>query len=216
MAQPSVPAPPGRPTAFIFGAFVLSAIIGVAVLYFGLTGGLGGPIPGAHAGSGPAPPPDYAACQGHDGRGTFNFSFVAGTGGVVAFNGTHPGPCVAVVVGSSVTVNFSVAADAGSNHSWVLVNASNASTALSPPAFAGAGLTGGERFAGIPPGTSKVFHFNASSVGAYKYICEVSGHYDQGMWGWFYVTSASGPPSAASPAASASAGFVPAPLARPN
>jgi hypothetical protein len=184
MAPPGAPDPHARPTAFIVGAFTLSAIIGGAVLYFGLTGGLGGPIPGAHAGNGiAATPPDYAACEGHDGQGDFSFSFVAGTGGALAFNGTHPGPCVAILVGSSVTVNFSVAADAGTNHTWVLVNAANASSAVSTPVFPGAGLTGAARFMGIAPGTWMVFHFNATAAGTYKYICEMPGHYAAGMWG---------------------------------
>jgi FtsP/CotA-like multicopper oxidase with cupredoxin domain len=190
MALPADSAAPASPTAFIVGAFVLSAILGGAVLYLGLAGDLGSGIPGAHTGSGPTPAPTgLAACEGRDRMGTFTFSFVAGLDGKFTFNGTSPGPCVAVIVGSNITVRLSVAADAGTNHTWVLVNASNASTAMSTPAFAGAGMTGAERFMGIAPGNSTTFHFVASVAGTYQYICEMTGHYAAGMWGWFNVTS---------------------------
>jgi hypothetical protein len=190
-------APPGAPsaTAFIVGAFVLSAIVGGAVLYIGLSGDFPGTIPGSHIGTGASGPPSPASCEGRDKLGNDTFSFIAGGGGGFWFNGTHPGPCVAVVVGSSITIDFSVADNAGQNHSWVLVNASNASAAVSTPAFPGAGFTGAARFMGIGPGASLVFHFNATAVGAYQYICEMTGHYSQGMWGWFNVTSAPIPPA---------------------
>ncbi|MCI4370783.1 MAG: hypothetical protein L3J81_05600, partial [Thermoplasmata archaeon] len=158
-SSPSPPTTSARPTAFIVGAFVLASVIGGTVLYIGLTSGFPGTIPGSHIGSGITAPPNPASCQGRDRLGNDTFAFVAGGGGGFWFNGTHPGPCVAVVVGSQITVDFSVAADAGQNHSWVLVNASNASSALSTPAFPGAGLTGVARFMGIAPGSSLVFHF---------------------------------------------------------
>ncbi|MCI4327450.1 MAG: plastocyanin/azurin family copper-binding protein [Thermoplasmata archaeon] len=182
---------PASPTAFIVGAFALAAILGGAVLYLGLAGDLGSGIPGAHTGSGPSPAPTgLAACEGRDRMGNFTFSFVAGLGGTYTFNATSPGPCVAVVAGSSITVRFYVAGDAGSNHTWVLVNASNASKAMSTPAFAGAGMTGAERFMGIAPGNMTTFHFVAGVAGTYQYICEMPGHYAAGMWGWFNVTTA--------------------------
>ncbi|MCI4333452.1 MAG: hypothetical protein L3K01_07015 [Thermoplasmata archaeon] len=182
---PTAPPSPPRPTAFIVGAFAISTIIGVLVLAVGLNGGFPGVIPGSHVGTGVASPP---RCEGQNRPGPYTFSFVAGLGGGFDYNGTHPGPCVSVWIGSPVTVEFSVAPDAGQNHSWVLVNASNASTALSTPAFPGAGLTGAARFAGLAPGTSMVFHFNVTAIGSYQYICEVTGHYDFGMHGWFNVT----------------------------
>jgi hypothetical protein len=181
-APPSAP----RPTAFIVGTFVLSTLIGVVVLVAGLNGGFPGVIPGSHVGTGVRGPPP--PCEGQNRPGPYTFSFVAGSGGGYTYNGTHPGPCVSVWIGSQVTVDFSVAPDAGQNHSWILVNASNASTALSTPAFPGAGLTGADRFVGLTPGTSMVFHFNVTAVGSYQYICEVTGHYDFGMHGWFNVT----------------------------
>ncbi|MCI4357100.1 MAG: hypothetical protein L3K18_08200 [Thermoplasmata archaeon] len=190
-ASPPQP-PPTRATGFIVGLFVFSLLIGVVVLYLGLSGGLGGPIPGTHPGNGISGPPSPTSCEGKDKLGNFTFSFVAGIRGSFSYNGSHPGPCVAVVVGSHVTVKFSVAEDAGQNHTWVLVNASNASTALSQPAFPGAGFSGPQRFVGIAPGEAKTFQFNATTVGAYQYICEVSGHYDVGMWGWFNVTAPGG------------------------
>ncbi|HKV90163.1 MAG TPA: hypothetical protein VJQ43_03085 [Thermoplasmata archaeon] len=182
------PAPPNT-TGFVVGVFVLGTLVGVVVLALGLTGGLGGPIPGTHPGNGISTPPSPASCEGKDQKGNFTFDFVGGIGGTLTFNGTHPGPCVALVVGTQVTVKFSVAADAGTTHTWVLVNASNASAAVNTPAFPGAGFTGADRFMGIGPGASMVFHFNATVVGAYQYICEMSGHYAGGMWGWFNVTA---------------------------
>jgi plastocyanin len=196
MSQPTGPGPtpptpprPSRPTAFIVGAFVVAALVGGAVLYIGITGGFGGVIPGSHKGSGGPSGPNLANCEGKDKLGTFTFSFVGGPGGSTTFNGSQPGPCVAVVVGSKITVDYSVAADAGQNHSWVLVDAANASTALSTPVFPGAGFTGAVRFTGLAPGGSIVFHFNATAVGNYQYICEIATHYDLGMHGWFNVTA---------------------------
>ena len=185
-ATTSVSPPPSRPTAFIVGAFVLATALGGAVLYVGLNGDFGGVIPGSHTGHGGS---DLGYCEGKDRLGNFTFSFVGGVGGTTTFNGTRPGPCVAVEVGSTITVNFSVAADAGQSHTWVLVNAANASTALSTPVFPGAGFTGSERFMGIAPGAFAVFHFNATAVGTYQYICEMAGHYALGMYGWFNVTA---------------------------
>jgi hypothetical protein len=189
-ASANSPGPSGA-TAFIVGAFVLAAVVGGATLYIGLNGGFPGVIPGSHVGAGGSGLPSPASCEGRDRLGNDSFAFVAGRAGGYSFNGSHPGPCVAVVVGSQITVNFSVALDAGQNHSWVLVNASNASTAVATPAFPGAGLTGAARFMGIPPGASVVFHFNATVVGSYQYICEMTGHYAKGMFGWFNVTAAS-------------------------
>lgn len=196
---------PARPTAFIVGTFVLAAVVGVVVLALGLSGAFPGVIPGSHAGNGVTAPP---VCQGNDGLGNYTFAFVAGAAGGFWFNGTHPGPCVTVQVGSRITVDLSVAADAGQNHSWVLVNASNASTAVSTPVFAGAGMTGAARFMGIAPGTSMVFHFNASSVGVYQYICEMTGHYAFGMFGWFNVTAHPMPPATIAPHAASDRGVA--------
>jgi hypothetical protein len=198
---PPTPSPPSRPTVFIVGAFVLAAVVGGAVLYIGLTGGFGGVIPGSHTGSGGPGGPNPANCQGKDTLGTFTFSFVGGPRASTSFNGSHPGPCVAVVVGSKITVEFSVATDSGQNHSWVLVDAANASTAVSTPVFAGAGFTGAARFIGIAPGASIVFHFNATAIGSYQYICEMMGHYATGMYGWFNVTAQPTPSAAHATAA---------------
>jgi hypothetical protein len=192
MIPSPMPVSSTRPTGFIVGVFAFSLVIGVVVLALGLSGGLGGSIPGTHPGSGSSGPPSPASCEGKDKLGNFTFSFIAGIRGSVSFNGSHPGPCVAVLVGSHVTVEFSVAQSAGQNHTWVLVNASNASTAVSQPAFPGAGFSGPTRFMGIGPGESKTFQFYATVVGSYQYICEMSGHYAMGMWGWFNVTTATG------------------------
>jgi plastocyanin len=189
--------------AFILGVFVISAVIGGAVLALGLAGSFPGYIPGSHLGTGNHPA-SITACEGADQKGNFTFSFVAGRNGGLWFNGTRPGPCVAVAVGSSITVQFSVAANAGTNHSWVLVNASNASTALSTPAIRGAGLTGAQRFLGIAPGANATFRFNVTVAASYQYICEMPGHYAAGMWGWFNVT--------ATPATSALIAHAPSPV----
>jgi hypothetical protein len=37
--------PPVSGRGFMLGAFVVAAVIGIAVAYFGITGQLGGPIP---------------------------------------------------------------------------------------------------------------------------------------------------------------------------
>ena len=189
MAAAAPPVPISRTSAFIVGIFVISSVIGAIVLYAGASGAWGGEIPGTYHGAPPGPPHPLTSCEGKDRKGTFSFSFVGGVGGGYNFNGTHPGPCVAVVVGSTITVNFSVAADAGTTHTWVLVNAANASTALATPVFPGAGFTGASRFMGIGPSAYMVFHFNATAAGSYQYICEMTGHYAGGMWGWFNVTA---------------------------
>ena len=190
----------GTPWGIILPVLLVAVVASVAVGYFGLTGQLGGTIPGEKmpASGGPSP----TACEGHDGFGSFHFILVAGVSGGYNFNGTSPGPCVAVVVGSSVTVTFEVSPQAGVNHSWVLVPAG--ASASSPPAFPGAGFSGAVAFVGIAPGTEMNFSFQVSSVGSYQYICEVAGHRDLGMIGWFNVTTSSG--TLASPGTSGGSG----------
>lgn len=187
---PNATSPPkdGSPWGFIVGIFVVGAVIGAVVLALGLAGAFPGSIPGSRLGTGNHPEP-LTSCEGGDQQGNFTFTFVAGMNGGLWFNGSRPGPCVAVAAGSSITVGFSVAANAGTNHSWVLVNASNASSAVSTPALPGAGLTGAQRFMGIAPGSNVTFHFDVPVAADYQYICEMSGHYAAGMWGWFNVTA---------------------------
>jgi len=178
---PENPPAPGRPLGFIVALLVVGSVSAGAVAYLGLTGALGGTIPGNNYPQGPP------ACEGAGVTGNHTFSFVAGVGGGINFNGTSPGPCAQIAVKSWVTVVFSVASDAHLNHSWVLVNASAPATAL--PVFPNAGFSNGTRFIGIAPGTSATFLFQAMVVGTYQYICEVDSHRDLGMYGWFNVTA---------------------------
>jgi plastocyanin len=182
------PAAPARRSSFLIVLVVVAVVIAVAVGYLGLTGGLGGGIPGTKPGSSGGTPPT-SSCEGKGAAGKIYLSFVAGATSAnsgLNFNGSSPGPCVLVGVGANVTVSFSVAANAGMNHSWVLVPEDT--NGSSPPVFHGAGSpgVGGNGFA---PGTSTTFHFTAATAGPYRYICEMPGHYQAGMWGWFNVTA---------------------------
>jgi plastocyanin len=204
---PATSGPSNSPMGFAIGIFVIGIVIGGVVLVVGLAGAFPGSIPGMVPGTGNHPEP-LTACEGGDQRGNFTFSIVAGRNGGLWFNGSRPGPCIAVAAGSAITIQFSVAANAGTNHTWVLVNASNASTAVSPPAIPGAGFTGAQRFQGIAPGANVTFRFNVETAASYQYICEMPGHYAAGMWGWFNVT--------ATPATGSVVGSTPHPLAAPE
>ena len=178
---------------------VASAAVAAIVGYLGITGGLGGPIPGTEPGNGATtpPPPRTTPCEGGGTGGSHWFDFVGGASSTnqwININGSLPGPCVLVAVDSTITVVFSVGAHSPLNHSWVLVNASANSSAL--PAFPGAGFSNSTRFTGVAPGGSVTFHFDATRAGSYRYICEVPGHDDAGMWGWFNVTASSSHASA--------------------
>ncbi len=199
MAAPSPPAPPKappRPNTFLIALVVVAVVVASVVGYLGISGKLGGGIPGTKPGSGSSGA-NPALCEGKGGTGPFFFSFVGGVGGTggansgLNFNGSSPGPCVDVAVGSSVTVNFTVASDAGMNHSWTVVNYTGAtSIATEGPAFPGAGLSAlSERQNGTAPGRSNEFEFTAERTGSFRYICEMPGHYAAGMWGWFNVTA---------------------------
>ncbi len=182
-APPSARTAPRTPWRFIVVAVVAAAAIAAVIGYLGVTGQLGGVIPGtSHTGSGTP-----ARCEGNVGAGPFHFTFVSGVHGGYNFNGTVPGPCVLVLVESNITVTFENSPDAGLAHSWVLIPAGGTATSL--PAFPGAGFANATRFSGIPPGARATFTFTASSAGSYQYICEVTGHYDLGMHGWFNVTA---------------------------
>jgi plastocyanin len=184
-------APPGR-SSFLIVIVVVAIVIAAAVGYLGLTDRLGGGIPGTKPGSDGGNPP-ATSCEGKGASGNVYLGFVAGASPInqgINFNGTVPGPCVLVGVGAAVTVNFTVArSDGGMNHSWVLVPEDT--NGSSPAVFPGAGSpgAGGNGFA---PGTSTIFHFTAAIAGDYRYICEMPGHYQAGMWGWFNVTASGG------------------------
>lgn len=189
-----------QPWRFIIVVIVVAVAISFAVGYFGLTGQLGGTIPGTRTGhAGPPPPP---SCEGGGKLGTFHFIFVAGVGGGFNFNGSQPGPCVLIANGSWVNVTFVNSPAATANHSWVLIPAGAGASAL--PAFPGAGFNNSTRTNGIPPGAEANFTFHANVTGAYQYICEVPGHEALGMLGWFNVTASAAAAAAGSGAAPAS------------
>lgn len=213
MSLPGAPEPgPASSWTFVVVAFVVSAAIGGVVVFLGVTGQIGGGIVGGTSrtgGSGGGPSP-YAGCEGFGRAGPYDFALVAGEGGTFTFNGTSPGPCLAVDYRSTVTVDFSVAADAGANHSFVVINTSAALD--SPPAFAGAGPSNATRLSGFAPGTHIAFTFVAAAVGSYRYLCEVPGHEAAGMFGSLYVLV---PPGAAAVPPGSSGTAVPAAGAPP-
>ncbi len=194
MASPAAPSKSASPLSPFFVILVVVAVVGASVLgYLGITGKIGTGVVGTYPGNVAAPAP--LDCEGRGALGTFNLSFVAGAGTAnsgLNFNGSSPGPCVQVAQGSTVNVAFSVAASAGTNHSWVLVAyTGNSTNASGLPTFAGAGFSNGARFTGIAPGSPAVrFHFVVDRPGTFQYISEVPGEYAHGMYGWFYVNAA--------------------------
>jgi hypothetical protein len=137
-----------------------------------------------------SPPPAPTACEGADGLGTFHFLFIGGEPNVnsgINFNGSVPGPCVLVANGSHVFVTFQVSPQSPLNHSWVLIPANGTATSL--PAFPGAGFSNATRFSGLAPGSQAEFSFWTNTTGSYRYICEVPGHYEAGMYGFFNVSA---------------------------
>jgi len=140
--------------------------------------------------SAPSPSPVPAACEGADGLGTFHFLFIAGEPNVnsgINFNGSLPGPCVLVANGSHVLVTFQVSPQSPFNHSWEVIPANGTATSL--PAFPGAGFSNATRFSGLAPGSQAEFSFWTNATGSYRYICEVPGHYEAGMFGFFNVSA---------------------------
>ncbi|MCI4362746.1 MAG: hypothetical protein L3K13_00330 [Thermoplasmata archaeon] len=173
------------PTRLVVLLFVVGTLLAVGVGYLGSANLLGGSIPGTYPGHGGGSP----TCEGRNVTGTYHFVLIAGERGDTNYNGTNPGPCLKVGVGSSVEVTLRVDPAAGSNHSWDLIPGTGPTNAS--PVFPGAGLTGPTRFTGLPPGTVKNFSFNATTVGLFRYVCEVDDHSTLGMMGWFNVTSTS-------------------------
>ena len=142
------------------------------------------------ASSSPSPAPTSTVCEGADGLGTFHFLFIAGEPNVnsgINFNGSIPGPCVLVANGSHVFVTFEVSAQSPFNHSWEVIPANGTATSL--PAFPGAGFANATRFSGLAPGSRAEFSFWTNITGSYRYICEVPGHYEAGMYGSFNVSA---------------------------
>jgi len=198
-----------RPWRLIVALFVAGGVIGGTIAVLGANGTLHGTIPGSPSGSGgtggggvTAPPPRGSSqCQGSAAAKAYHFVLIAGIANTFTFNDTVPGPCFVVGAGSNVSVTFEVSSQSGANHSWVLLPA-NGST-HGPPVFPGAGIANATRFSGLPPGSVTVFQFRAATAGSYKYVCEVDGHADLGMYGWFNVSGpAAGPAGSLGPTAS--------------
>jgi FtsP/CotA-like multicopper oxidase with cupredoxin domain len=190
MSHPSpatVPAPP-TPRSFVLAVFIAGAVLTALVGYLGLSGTLGAGIVGNESAHAPPPVP-LTSCQGKGAEGNFHFIVVAGLKGSETFNGSSPGPCIAVAVGSTVEVTFEVSSEARSPDSWVLIPGEGATNV--PPVFAGAGPSSGSRLTGLFPGGSVNYTFNASVAGDYRYVSEVGDHARVGMWGPLNVTSSS-------------------------
>ncbi|MCL4346445.1 MAG: multicopper oxidase domain-containing protein [Candidatus Thermoplasmatota archaeon] len=113
----------------------------------------------------------------------------AGVGGGLNFNGTSPGPTLKVPLNDWVWLSFTVASDAGVQHSWVLVpsNVSKVSAPDYTPVFPNA--TTPNPTAGDAIGSTVNVVFKATKAGSYLYICEVPGHFEAGMYGSFIVGS---------------------------
>jgi Multicopper oxidase len=178
--------------------FVIGAIVTGTILFFGLNGAIGGGIPGT-VHTTPSGPEPLTKCEGKDAAGSFHFILDVGVGGALRFNGSSPGPCIAVAEGSSVTVTVDVLFGANRSVGWDLISGSG--PVVQSPAFAGAGLTGSASTIGIEAGTNATFSFVASTAGEYRYVSEVSDQAAFGVWGAFNVTSG---PSALHPPTSGS------------
>ncbi|HEV2316267.1 MAG TPA: hypothetical protein VGV89_01660 [Thermoplasmata archaeon] len=171
---------------FVVVVFAVGAIMTAVVGYFGFTGQLGAGIVGTEHGSPPAPPP-LTACQGHGALGSFHFQIVAGPKGTFTFNGSSPGPCFAVAVGSTVVMEFQVAHDASALDSWELIAGTGPTDQA--PVFPGAGWSDSTRFSGLGAGGTTNFTFHATTAGQYRYVSEVGNHAAVGEWGSFNVTT---------------------------
>ena len=202
MAASPRPVAPRATRSFVLATFVLGALVTAVVGYVGITGGLDGGVPGNEHLAPPAVKP-LTDCEGKGAIGHFHFVILAGVKGTETFNGSSPGPCIAVAVGSVVNVTFMVDFGAFHQDSWVLIPGSGAADQL--PVFPGAGPSDSSRLTGLHPGQLANYTFTASAAGQYRYVSEVDGHVGVGMWGPFNVTSTPLTlvhPGAAGPAAS--------------
>jgi plastocyanin len=191
------------PRKLVVVLFVIGTVMAILVGYLGESGVIGGGVPGTYP---PATKTATAICATHEGSsttGSYHFWLVAGENATYTYNGTSPGPCLEVGVNSTVEITVSVASNAGTNHSFVIIPATGPTNVS--PVFPGAGLSGAQRFVGMAPGTERNFTFTASTVGLYRYVCEVPGHFDLGMYGYFNVTAVAGVGAATAHASSVSA-----------
>lgn len=134
----------------------------------------------------------------------------------LTFNGTSPGPTITIPNNTVVWITFTVPSTSGVSHSWVVVNGSanhNLTSPTYPPVFSNASTP--DPTHGTAPGHTDQVVFTASAVGSYLYICEVPGHFESGMFGYFNVTAgnATNATSVASVQATAQSGSA---LAQPG
>lgn len=196
VTQPSVPKPPKtmtasqrrRQTLVMSGIVVI--VIAAAFVAFNLNTSSGGS-------TGPQLPP--AAPYEH-------FS-VTGEGDLT-FNGSSPGPAMTVPNDTNVWVTFTVSSTSSVGHSWVLVPG-NASHNVSQPQFTPVfpNATSPNPTTGSAPGATDQIVFKVTQPGHYLYICEVVGHFQAGMFGYFNVTAGNATNSTAIAAHSGAAGL---------
>lgn len=109
--------------------------------------------------------------------------------GDLRFNGTSPGPSLTAPNNTTVWVSFTVASNSPVPHSWVLVPGSTPANATLPVAPVFQNASSPDYLNGTKPGATNQIVFKVNKVGTYKYICEVPGHFDEGMYGFLNVTA---------------------------
>lgn len=132
-----------------------------------------------HGSTGPQLPP----------KGPYEHFTVTGEGDIT-FNGTRPGPAMTAPDNTTVWVTFTVSSTSSIAHSWVLVPGNTSHNLTTPditPVFANA--TSPNPTVGSAPGHTDQIVFKVTKPGTYLYICEVPGHFQEGMYGYFNVTA---------------------------
>ncbi len=130
-------------------------------------------------GGGPVVPP----------KGPYEHFSVTGEGDIT-FNGTRPGPSMTAPDNTTVWVTFTVSSTSSVKHSWVLVPGNTSHNVTTPditPVFANA--TSPNPTIGTAPGKTDQIVFKVTQPGTYLYICEVPGHFQEGMYGYLNVTA---------------------------
>lgn len=103
--------------------------------------------------------------------------------GNTADNIISPGPTFTVKVGTTVTIDFSNVGAMG--HNWALVTGK--SSGNNNMAFKNSQVASASN--PVPHNAKASTTFVASQTGTYYYICQVDGHVNLGMWGFFIVTN---------------------------
>ena len=126
----------------------------------------------------PSPPSGWSPSK------VYTFSLIAGRGGTLTFNGSSPGPPIAVPFNATVRLTVTNDPASGVGHSFLVIPKDG--SASSPPVFQGASTS--HPMTGLQPGTSETITFVTDQVGEFLYICGVPGHHEAGMQGNFTVT----------------------------